>query len=130
MMMTREEARVAVHAELRSRHLTKPLRSADLLAFCKEMQKRLEFRTQGEALSEIKTWTEPPVTKPSDVLHPGDLIYVERLTGGEGYGLRQVPEVNGAIVVMNPHSIPTASLSTLASGARQLVVQLAFEMHL
>ena len=58
MMMTREEARVAVHAELRSRHLTKPLDSADLLVFCKEMQKRLGFRTHGEALSEIKTWTE------------------------------------------------------------------------
>jgi hypothetical protein len=58
MMMTREEARVAVHAELRSRHLAKPLGSADLLIFCKEMQKRLEFRTQGEALSDIKAWTE------------------------------------------------------------------------
>jgi hypothetical protein len=58
MMMTREEARVAVHAELRSRQLTKPLGSADLLVFCKEMSKRLEFRTQGEALSDIKAWTE------------------------------------------------------------------------
>jgi hypothetical protein len=58
MMMTREQARVAVHAELRSRHLTKPLGSADLLIFCKEMDRRLEFRTQGEALSEIKAWTE------------------------------------------------------------------------
>ena len=58
MMMTREEARVAVHAELRSRQLAKPLGSADLLIFCKEMGKRLEFRTQGEALSDIKAWTE------------------------------------------------------------------------
>ena len=58
MMMTREEARAAVHAELRSRQLTKPLSSADLLIFCKEMGKRLEFRTQGEALSDIKAWTE------------------------------------------------------------------------
>jgi hypothetical protein len=58
MMMTREEARVAVHAELRSRQLTKPLGSADLLVFCKEMNRRLEFRTPGEALSEIKAWTE------------------------------------------------------------------------
>jgi len=49
---------VAVHAELRSRHLTKPLGSADLLIFCKEMDRRLEFRTQGVALSEIKAWTE------------------------------------------------------------------------
>jgi len=57
-MLTREEARVAVHAELRSRKLTKPLGSADLLAFCKEMHGRLEFRTQGKALSDIAVWTE------------------------------------------------------------------------
>ena len=58
MLMTREEARVAVHAELRSRHLAEPMDSADLLVFCKEMGQRLEFRTQGEALSDIKAWTE------------------------------------------------------------------------
>jgi hypothetical protein len=57
-MLTREEARVAVHAELRSRHLTKPLGSADRLAFSKEMNGRLEFRTQGKALSDIEMWTE------------------------------------------------------------------------
>ncbi len=57
-MLTREQARVAVHTELRSRNLTKPLGSADLLAFCKEMHRRLQFRTQGEALSDIKAWTE------------------------------------------------------------------------
>jgi len=58
MMMTKEEARVAVHAELRGRKLTKPLGSADLAIFCKEMGKRLEFRTQTEALSDIKGWAE------------------------------------------------------------------------
>lgn len=57
-MLTKEEAKVAVHAELRSRKLAKPLSSADLLAFCKEMRERLEFRTQSEALSDIKAWTE------------------------------------------------------------------------
>jgi hypothetical protein len=31
-------------------------------------------------------------------------------------------------VVMNPFSIPTASLSTLATGTRQLVVQEALEI--
>jgi hypothetical protein len=58
MMMTREQARVEVHAELRRRNLTKPLADADLLVFCQEMGKRLEFRTQSEALSEIKAWAE------------------------------------------------------------------------
>lgn len=57
-MMTKEEAKVAVHAELRSRNLTKPLGTADLLIFCNEMRGRLEFRTQSEALSDIKAWTE------------------------------------------------------------------------
>ena len=57
-MLTREEARVAVHAELRSRNLTKPLGAADRLAFCKEMHGRLEFRTQDKALSDIEMWTD------------------------------------------------------------------------
>jgi hypothetical protein len=57
-MLTKEEAKVAVHAELRSRNLTEPLGSADLLAFCEEMRRRLEFRTQGVALLDIKAWTE------------------------------------------------------------------------
>jgi hypothetical protein len=34
------------------------LGSADLLIFCTEMRERLEFRTQSEALSDIKAWTE------------------------------------------------------------------------
>lgn len=56
-MLTREEAKVAVHAELRSRNLTEPLGAADLLAFCKEMDGRLQFRTQGAAMSDIAAWT-------------------------------------------------------------------------
>lgn len=57
-MLTREEARVAVHAELRSRNLSEPFGPTDLLAFCNEMRGRLQFRTQGEALSDIQAWTE------------------------------------------------------------------------
>jgi hypothetical protein len=56
-MMTKEETKVAVYAELRSRNLAKPFGAADLLAFCKEINGRLEFRTQSEALSDIKGWT-------------------------------------------------------------------------
>ena len=57
-MLTKEEAKVAVHSELRSRNLLEPFGATDLLAFCKEMSGRLEFRTQGEALSDIRAWTE------------------------------------------------------------------------
>jgi len=46
-----------------------------------------------------------------EVLKPGDVIAVERLEGEETgpagaplYGLRQVPDVEGAIVAMDPHS--------------------------
>jgi penicillin-binding protein 1A len=45
--------------------------------------------------------------KPQDVAKLGDLVYVEQLAKpakpGE-FGLRQVPEINGAIVVMDPHT--------------------------
>ena len=43
-------------------------------------------------------------TKPEEVLKPGDVIYVEPIDKNGDYGLRQVPEVNGAIVVMDPHT--------------------------
>jgi penicillin-binding protein 1A len=49
----------------------------------------------------------PMPAKPQDVVKPGDVFYVEPLPApakpGE-FGLRQVPEVNGAIVVMDPHT--------------------------
>jgi penicillin-binding protein 1A len=48
---------------------------------------------------------------PQEVVKAGDLIYVEPLEPdpkigiGKGqFGLRQVPEINGAIVVMDPHT--------------------------
>jgi penicillin-binding protein 1A len=49
----------------------------------------------------------PTPAGPKDVVKPGDAFFVEQLAApakaGE-YGLRQVPEVNGAIVVMDPHT--------------------------
>jgi len=45
-------------------------------------------------------------TKVTQVLEPGDVIYVEPLTTkdgqGEQYRLRQIPEISGAITVMDP----------------------------
>ncbi|HVY00662.1 MAG TPA: penicillin-binding protein 1A [Pseudorhodoplanes sp.] len=49
-------------------------------------------------------------TKVSQVLEPGDVIYVDPLTGKDGsviegqFRLRQVPEVSGAIVAMDPNT--------------------------
>src|SRR4029077_1792050 len=43
------------------------------------------------------------ISKVSQVLEPGDVIYVEALAGKDGqFRLRQVPEVSGAMVVMDP----------------------------
>jgi penicillin-binding protein 1A len=43
--------------------------------------------------------------KPEEVVKPGDVIYVEQDDKKKDeYGLRQVPEINGAIVVMDPHT--------------------------
>lgn len=56
----------------------------------------------------------PTPQKPQDVVKPGDVFFVEPLPApakpGE-YGLRQVPEVNGAIVVMDPHTGRVLALS-------------------
>jgi len=50
-------------------------------------------------------------TKVSQVLEPGDVIYVDPLVGKDGkevgenqYRLRQVPEISGAITVMDPYT--------------------------
>jgi len=58
----------------------------------------------------------PAPVKPQDVVKIGDLIYVEPLdvqpkSGPRLYGLRQVPEVNGGIVAMDPHTGRVLALS-------------------
>ena len=45
------------------------------------------------------------INSPDDVLSVGDVVYVAAVDGGvDQYSLRQVPEVEGAIVVMDPHT--------------------------
>ena len=49
--------------------------------------------------------------RPQEVVKIGDVVYVEPVgTAGE-FGLRQVPEVNGAIVAMDPHTGRVLALS-------------------
>jgi penicillin-binding protein 1A len=53
-------------------------------------------------------WTTGPlrgkaVAKVSQVLTPGDIIYVEPKADGN-YRLRQIPEISGAMVVMDPYT--------------------------
>ncbi|MCH8858778.1 MAG: transglycosylase domain-containing protein, partial [Proteobacteria bacterium] len=57
------------------------------------------------AREQIQTWLGSEIRRPSDAVSPGDVVYVEALSG-EGaagqYALRQVPEVNGAIIAIDP----------------------------
>lgn len=54
----------------------------------------------------------PAIRKASDVLAPGDVIAVEAVTKdsqgkdypADTYGLRQIPEISGAMVAMDPHT--------------------------
>jgi penicillin-binding protein 1A len=56
-------------------------------------------------------WAKPatgpskPIQSVSQVLSPGDVVYVDPLPDQQGkYRLRQVPEISGAMVVMDPHT--------------------------
>jgi penicillin-binding protein 1A len=48
---------------------------------------------------------------PQQVVRVGDVIYVEPTDTNGNYALRQVPEVNGAIVAMDPHTGRVLALS-------------------
>ena len=46
-----------------------------------------------------------PIKSIADVLHVGDVVYVSAADGAAGqYNLRQVPQVEGALVAMDPHT--------------------------
>ncbi|HET6519522.1 MAG TPA: penicillin-binding protein 1A [Geminicoccaceae bacterium] len=56
----------------------------------------------------------PAVTHPGQVVQRGDVVLVERVAmegGGEGFELRQVPEVDGAVVALDPHNGRVLALS-------------------
>ena len=54
----------------------------------------------------------PAVRKPADVLAPGDVVLIEpaeadadgKVYPAESFGLRQIPEVSGALVAIDPHT--------------------------
>jgi len=62
-----------------------------------------------EAVKWAKAWQKDQtvgaaVTKVNSVIVPGDVIAVQKIDGKDEYALRQIPAINGAIVVANPHS--------------------------
>ena len=74
--------------------------------------------TEGEIPMSALEWARetlpdglmgPAVNRPSDVLSAGDVILVASIAGQENYsegqyGLRQVPQINGGILAMDPHT--------------------------
>jgi len=59
-------------------------------------------RQVGLITNDGKAWTRKPMMT---LLKAGDIIFVEPLAGKDGqYRLRQVPEIGGAIVAMDPHT--------------------------
>jgi penicillin-binding protein 1A len=46
----------------------------------------------------------PNPKKISDVLAVGDVVLVEKIGESEGYLLRQIPDVNGGFIAMDPHT--------------------------
>jgi len=80
-----------------------------------------EDGTQGfvplDALRWARRWLKgelrgPAVRSAADVLAPGDVVLTERLGPDQdgnkppegAYGLRQIPEINGALVALDPHT--------------------------
>jgi penicillin-binding protein 1A len=57
-----------------------------------------------------QTWGAAPTT-PQQVAKPGDVLLVEAEGQPGEFGLRQMPEVNGAIVAMDPHTGRVLALS-------------------
>ena len=60
-------------------------------------------RLTGQLTSDGTKWTRK--TSIRSIVQPGDVIYVEAIDGRPGqYRLRQVPDISGAIVAMDPYT--------------------------
>ena len=71
----------------------------------------VKAREVGIVPAEGAKWAKPAGTpakqavRVSQILTPGDVIYVEPLKDQQGqFRLRQIPEISGAMVVMDPHT--------------------------
>ena len=65
----------------------------------------LQDGSKGAMPLEEMKWARTVVNKPSDVVSVGDIVTVEPVDSKKHtYGLRQIPEVNGGFVAMDPHT--------------------------
>ncbi len=69
----------------------------------------IETKDKLKGIIEYKdiTWTKKEF---DELLEVGDIIYVQNITG-DIYGLRQIPKINGGIVVMDPYTGRVLALS-------------------
>jgi penicillin-binding protein 1A len=58
----------------------------------------------GVKWAKAATGPSKPIQRVNQVLSPGDVIYVEPMEQSGQYKLRQIPEISGAMVVMDPHT--------------------------
>ena len=103
-------ARIQPPTMLGSRHLAVILNVAATGAVI-----GLTDKTRGFIPFRAMTWARPwqegqtvgsKVDHPDDVVAPGDVVVVEPLADGplNSYALRQIPDINGALVAMDPHT--------------------------
>ena len=59
-----------------------------------------DLRWARPVLGDAQVGPEPK--QASEVLHPGDVILTEALGGGGTFALRQIPDVQGGLVAMEP----------------------------
>ena len=95
-----EPWRLAVVLEVTAQEATLGLQPAKLLNGSLD-----EARDQISLSPEGAKWALKKVKTLNALLHPGDVVYVAPVDGAENqWQLEQVPEVGGAIVVMDPHT--------------------------
>ena len=58
MMMSNADAELAVRRELEKLQLKKPMTPAEFFVFSQDMYLKLEFRSKGDRLSDVRIWTE------------------------------------------------------------------------
>ncbi len=65
----------------------------------------IDFASLKWARKHINVNSLGPVPKKiSDILNIGDVVLVEQIKDSENYSLRQIPEVNGGFLAMDPHT--------------------------
>jgi hypothetical protein len=58
MMMSNADAELAVRRELEKLQLKKPMTPAEVFVFSQDMYLKLEFRSKGDRLSDVRICTE------------------------------------------------------------------------